>query len=126
MDGAKYINGGQGGIRTHDRVTPIPVFETSAFNHSATCPVRIFLMVAQDGLDFLSKTGLRQWPPVQSTFLNPVAEKGKRMCGSNGMGLYPEMLRMKSKKYKALKPFECPEKGGRRSVLPLFKIAYGV
>ena len=30
--------GGEGGIRTHDRVAPILVFETSAFNHSATSP----------------------------------------------------------------------------------------
>ena len=29
---------GEGGIRTLDRLTPILVFETSAFNHSATSP----------------------------------------------------------------------------------------
>ncbi len=29
---------GQGGIRTHDTVAGMPVFETGAFNHSATCP----------------------------------------------------------------------------------------
>ena len=31
-------NGGQGGIRTPDGLAPIPVFETGAFNRSATCP----------------------------------------------------------------------------------------
>ena len=30
--------GGQGGIRTHGRLTPTAVFKTAALNHSATCP----------------------------------------------------------------------------------------
>lgn len=30
---------GEGGIRTLDRVAPITVFETAAFNHSATSPL---------------------------------------------------------------------------------------
>ena len=29
---------GQGGIRTHDTLAGIPVFETDAFSHSDTCP----------------------------------------------------------------------------------------
>ena len=29
---------GEGGIRTLDRVAPTTVFETAAFNHSATSP----------------------------------------------------------------------------------------
>src|SRR5438093_11183146 len=29
---------GQGGIRTHDTVAGIPVFETGSFSHSDTCP----------------------------------------------------------------------------------------
>ena len=29
---------GQVGIRTHDTLPGIPVFETDAFSHSATCP----------------------------------------------------------------------------------------
>ena len=33
-----YLNGGQGGIRTLDELAPMPVFETGAFNLSATCP----------------------------------------------------------------------------------------
>ncbi len=32
-------NGGEGGIRTHERVAPLLVFKTSAFNRSATSPV---------------------------------------------------------------------------------------
>jgi hypothetical protein len=30
--------GGSGEIRTHERLTPSPVFKTGAFNHSATLP----------------------------------------------------------------------------------------
>lgn len=32
---------GEGGIRTHDTLTGIPVFETGSFNHSDTSPVFI-------------------------------------------------------------------------------------
>ena len=31
-------NGGEGGIRTHDGLAPMPVFKTGAFNRSATSP----------------------------------------------------------------------------------------
>ena len=31
-------SGGESGIRTHDEVAPIPVFETGALNRSATSP----------------------------------------------------------------------------------------
>ena len=30
--------GGRGGIRTHERCEPLPVFKTGALNHSATLP----------------------------------------------------------------------------------------
>jgi hypothetical protein len=30
--------GGRGGIRTHERLAPLPVFKTGALNHSATLP----------------------------------------------------------------------------------------
>ena len=41
----KY-NGGEGGIRTHERVAPLLVFKTSAFNRSATSPqVKIVLFI---------------------------------------------------------------------------------
>ena len=33
-----YSYGGEGGIRTHERVAPLLVFKTSAFNRSATPP----------------------------------------------------------------------------------------
>src|SRR5436309_10357024 len=32
--------GGRGGIRTHGRLAPTPVFKTGALNHSATSPDR--------------------------------------------------------------------------------------
>jgi hypothetical protein len=35
--------GGGGGIRTPERVAPLPVFKTGAFNHSATPPA--FLII---------------------------------------------------------------------------------
>jgi hypothetical protein len=34
----KYLDGGGGGIRTHERRQPLPVFKTGAFNRSATPP----------------------------------------------------------------------------------------
>lgn len=34
----KQLSGGEGGIRTLDRLAPITVFETAAFDHSATSP----------------------------------------------------------------------------------------
>ena len=36
--GGRARGHGQGEIRTHDTVAGMPVFETGAFNHSATCP----------------------------------------------------------------------------------------
>src|SRR3954453_22401888 len=32
------VAGGEGGIRTHGRLAPTPVFKTGALNHSATSP----------------------------------------------------------------------------------------
>ena len=32
------VSGGEGGIRTHDEIAPILVFETSALSRSATSP----------------------------------------------------------------------------------------
>jgi hypothetical protein len=34
------VSGGQTGIRTLDRLSPIHAFQACAFNHSATCPER--------------------------------------------------------------------------------------
>ena len=38
------LYGGEGGIRTHERVAPLLVFKTSAFNRSATSPEKINLI----------------------------------------------------------------------------------
>ena len=35
----KNINGGETGIRTQERVAPLPVFKTGAFNRSAISPI---------------------------------------------------------------------------------------
>jgi hypothetical protein len=36
---SSYVSGGRGGIRTHERREPLPVFKTGALNHSATLPI---------------------------------------------------------------------------------------
>lgn len=33
-----FVNGGEGGIRTHDTLAGMPHFECGAFDHSATSP----------------------------------------------------------------------------------------
>ena len=35
----KIISGGETGIRTQERVAPLPVFKTGAFNRSAISPL---------------------------------------------------------------------------------------
>ena len=37
------ISGGETGIRTQERVAPLPVFKTGAFNRSAISPLSIVL-----------------------------------------------------------------------------------
>ena len=39
--------GGEGGIRTLERLSPLPVFKTGAFNHSATSPLWTIIYLAQ-------------------------------------------------------------------------------
>ncbi len=39
----KKFNGGETGIRTQERVAPLPVFKTGAFNRSAISPTRVSL-----------------------------------------------------------------------------------
>ena len=38
------ISGGENGIRTHDRVSPIHAFQACAFNRSATSPKKNFIL----------------------------------------------------------------------------------
>ena len=38
------INGGETGIRTQERVAPLPVFKTGAFNRSAISPLEAFII----------------------------------------------------------------------------------
>src|SRR5215204_4925743 len=40
VSGLPVVIGGGGGIRTRERLSPLPVFKTGAFNHSATPPRR--------------------------------------------------------------------------------------
>ena len=39
-------NGGETGIRTQERVAPLPVFKTGAFNRSAISPKRSFTIIS--------------------------------------------------------------------------------
>ena len=41
------INGGETGIRTQERVAPLPVFKTSAFNRSAISPLGVFISLIE-------------------------------------------------------------------------------
>ena len=46
------FDGGEGGIRTHERVAPLLVFKTSAFNHSATSPrIKFMYLILSKGLN---------------------------------------------------------------------------
>ena len=47
-----FISGGEGEIRTHERVAPLPVFKTGAFNRSAISPYSITYI--NNGCDKLS------------------------------------------------------------------------
>ena len=53
QDHAGYIIGGWGGIRTHERREPLPVFKTGAFNRSATHPDRAVCSIKTRGLSWV-------------------------------------------------------------------------
>ena len=40
------LAGGWGGIRTHEKREPLPVFKTGPFNHSGTHPVSVFYIIS--------------------------------------------------------------------------------
>ena len=47
------LRGGEGGIRTPDTLSGMPVFKTGAINHSATSPTtRVLLQIAGFGASF--------------------------------------------------------------------------
>ena len=66
---------GQGEIRTHDTVAGMPVFETGAFNHSATCPAGVSLAGADEHVNAAS--------PIQNE-LRSRASAGGREPGAVG------------------------------------------
>ena len=43
----KRFNGGETGIRTQERVAPLPVFKTGAFNRSAISPLLVFMRLIE-------------------------------------------------------------------------------
>ena len=63
-----FISGGESEIRTHERVAPLPVFKTGAFNRSATSPyVNTYII---KGCERLSNTScLNDLQPL-ATFFN--------------------------------------------------------
>ena len=39
------FNGGENGIRTHERINSLHAFQACAFNHSATSPIKILKLL---------------------------------------------------------------------------------
>ena len=70
--------GGQGGIRTHDGVSPMPVFKTGAINRSATCPARR----AND----LADTAVRAKPPIPPQCRRNGPNPSARRASTQGAG----------------------------------------
>jgi hypothetical protein len=66
------LAGGGGGIRTHERLAPLPIFKTGAFNRSATPPKSLNL------LEFL--------PFLQSQF-GSVCDRRLSLLLVTGLGL---------------------------------------
>src|SRR5450759_3100252 len=56
-------DGGGGGIRTHERLAPLPVFKTGAMNRSATPPRVASVATSRDGGVVLASTIWHTAPP---------------------------------------------------------------
>ena len=41
LDNYSFFDGGENGIRTHERIASLHAFQACAFNHSATSPKKI-------------------------------------------------------------------------------------
>tara|TARA_A100000164_G_scaffold313412_1_gene292206 strand:+ start:185 stop:328 length:144 start_codon:yes stop_codon:yes gene_type:complete len=41
-ENSSFFDGGENGIRTHERIAPLHAFQACAFNHSATSPLIFF------------------------------------------------------------------------------------
>ena len=79
------LAGGERGIRTLDRVTPIPVFETGAFNHSATSPEDLVLRHKRVFCCDVSSEGLAYNPVIgwaQDVYTACVGIPGDLTAGS--------------------------------------------
>lgn len=70
--------GGEGGIRTLDELTPITVFETAAFDHSATSPHRSRLFCR---LPWSASKGR----PIAATAQNDKGATGVEKAGRTGL-----------------------------------------
>ena len=55
MHSAGHRGGGRGGIRTPERLTPLTVFKTAAFNHSATRPCPLPTLLVAFGQSFQNR-----------------------------------------------------------------------
>ena len=103
--------GGEGGIRTPDAgITDVTVFETAAFNHSATCPWQSVSTWPRP-FNYTSPSTIISHNPVPSVYSNGPdhlvfrprqhisASRGKSpaktciLCGENGPDRYAGRLR---------------------------------
>ena len=67
-----FISGGESEIRTHERVAPLPVFKTGAFNRSAISPCTNTYSII--GRDNLSNTSSLNNPQPLATFFTQLSE----------------------------------------------------
>ena len=51
--------GGESGIRTHDRVSPIHAFQACALNHSAISPIKILNFICYYIYEILLKNKIK-------------------------------------------------------------------
>ncbi len=86
-DALNHKNGGWGGIRTHERVAPLPVFKTGAFNRSTTHPV------CRKPDSILRHSKNSSLLHIRIFFSSPFSLSGKRAQGVAGNWL-PTLFRL--------------------------------
>ena len=70
----KFKNGGETGIRTQERVAPLPVFKTGAFDRSAISPVNVlYLLSPNDAIKIYFHTfliSIKHWASLAFRLMN--------------------------------------------------------
>src|SRR5690606_5660096 len=72
------LYGGQGEIRTHDTLARILDFESSAFDHSATCPRRVLYICQATNVAHPGKLGIVARIFIFSTRRTPLRDAAQR------------------------------------------------